>query len=223
MPFKRRRKRRVLFLERVRTKSTSYPKKKFTRERFIPPDGLTIVALKRCVIKMQVSLAVALRSKDFVLASKLIRNIHRSKLCHYWSVYRTISSKGSRSKGLSDKIRPGTNLQYQKLASDLWKIVKNPQNYKSTPLKRLWIPKPKGGLRPLSVPSYVDRALQHLYNLTLTVLHEEIAEQNSFGFRPYRSPGWVSKAITLAFWSRKGFGPPKYCIELDTDAALKML
>lgn len=47
------------------------------------------------------------------------------------------------------------------------------------------------------------------------MFHEEIAEPNSFGFRPFRSPGWAQKAVTLAIWSRKGYGPPKYALELD--------
>lgn len=46
-------------------------------------------------------------------------------------------------------------------------------------------------------------------------MQEESADVNSFGYRSYRSPSWANKATTLCFWSRKGFGPPKFVIEFD--------
>lgn len=70
-------------------------------------------------------------------------------------------------------------------------------------------------MRPLSVPSYLDRALQHLYLIVLDVFQEELSERNNYGFRPFRSPGWAAKAVTLHIWSRKKFLPPKFAIELD--------
>ncbi len=90
--------------------------------------------------------------------------------------------------------------------------MKEPNAYRATPLKRIWIPKPgRSELRSLSVPTYLDRSFQHLYNIVLNVLHKELAEERSFGFRPYRSPGWAAKAITLTCWKTI----PKYAIELD--------
>lgn len=104
---------------------------------------------------------------------------------------------------------------YTQLYQKLGEHVKNPEKYRSTPLKRIWLPKPNSTeLRPISVPSYIDRAILHLYLQIVEVFHEEIAENNSYGFRPFRSPGWAAKAVTLFVWSRKGFEPPKYAIEL---------
>jgi retron-type reverse transcriptase len=122
--------------------------------------------------------------------------------------------KGFRSKGFSETI-PSTNEDYGNLIKELWQIIKKPNLYKSKPLKRTLVPKPKGGLRPISVPTYIDRALQHLFRFGLDVVCEEYSDPNSFGFRPFRSPGWASKAVTLAFWSRKNFGPPSFAIEFD--------
>lgn len=161
-------------------------------------------------------LATAIRSGDTELTSKMINQLSRSKIAREWAVYRTISSQGSRTKGLRDKKRPVTNTDYQRLSNQLWQIVKDPNKYRATPLKRIYLDKPNNrGKRPISIPSYEDRAIQHLYNTILSVFHEEIAEPNSFGFRPFRSPGWAAKSVTLAFWSRKSFGHPRYCIELD--------
>ncbi len=48
-------------------------------------------------------------------------------------------------------------------------------------------------------------------------MQEETSDLNSFGFKTFRSPGGggAAKAVTLAFWTRKGFGIPKYAIEFD--------
>lgn len=161
-------------------------------------------------------LAVAIREKNTSLIRKQVAKMLRSSDCRYLAVYRTISAKGARTKGINDLYVPRTNAQYLNLYQNLWEIIKHPKQYKSSPLKRIWFPKPNStDLRPISVPSYIDRAIQHLHLMILEVFHEEIAERNSFGFRPFRSPGWAAKAITLFIWSRKGFKPPKYAIQLD--------
>lgn len=190
-------------------------KKTVRRERFISTTTPTISVLRQKILEMQSELALAIRSDNKDRAVKLIHSIPRSKLAREWAVYRTISSQGSRTPGINDSQRPITNRHYQNLVWHLWTIVRSPSHYKATPLKRIWLEKPSGGLRPISVPSYIDRCVQHLYLIILSVMHEEIAEPNSFGFRPFRSPGWAQKAVTLAAWSRKGFGPPKFAVELD--------
>lgn len=165
---------------------------------------------------MQMELAVAIREKNISLIKKQVARMLRSSDCRFLAVYRTISAKGARSKGINDLYIPKTNAQYLELYQKLWEIIKYPNKYKSKPLKRVWFPKPNPtDLRPISVPSYLDRAVQHLFLMVLEVFHEEMAERNSFGFRPFRSPGWAAKAITLFIWSRKGFKPPKFAIQLD--------
>ncbi len=47
--------------------------------------------------------------------------------------------------------------------------------------------------------------------------YENSADPRSFGFRRFRSPGWGVKAILLDFWSRKTWGFPKYCVQLDIE------
>lgn len=198
-------------------------KKKTKRENFKPPGKLTINELKTYTITLQSNLAMALRQGDNLSVIRLIKKIPRDKNCIAWAVYRTISSTGARSAGYNDMPKPRTQAGYDQLIHKVWNVVKYPHSYKATPLKRIYIPKPKGGLRPLSVPTYLDRAVQHLYLLILDVFQEETADPNSFGFRKFRSPGWASKAVTLTLWQRKTQGPPAFAVELDIAKCFDMI
>lgn len=208
--------RRALGMRFIGPQALFLGKKTNRRERFILPNGKSIVEMKNNVLKMQSELARVVREGNTPLIKPQIEKMLRNSDCRYYAVYRTISSSGAKSKGIKDIFRPTKVEHYYSLYQQLWEYVKHPEKYRSTPLKRIWLPKPNSTeLRPISVPSYIDRAIQHLYLLIVEVFHEEIAENNSYGFRPFRSPGWAAKAVTLFIWSRKGFQPPKYAIELD--------
>jgi retron-type reverse transcriptase len=190
-----------------------------SREIFTFPKNLKLGQVKYIVNQLQAKLAVALRSRETERIIASIRQITRSKICHAWAVYRTISSSGSRSPGYRDIPRPRTQETYNTLMHKIWLVVKKPLYYKAKPLRRIFFQKPNGGWRPISIPTYFDRAIQHLYLLILDVFQEETADQFSFGFRKFRSPGWAAKAITLAFWNRMNekSGPPAFALLIDIE------
>ncbi len=58
---------------------------------------------------------------------------------------------------------------------------------KTKPLRRIYIPKKDGSLRPFGIPVMLDRARQALWNLALIPVVETTSDPVSYGFRPYRS------------------------------------
>lgn len=55
---------------------------------------------------------------------------------------------------------------------------------RASPIKRVWIPKTNGKLRPLGIPTMEDRAKQCLVKMALEPEWESRFETNSYGFRP---------------------------------------
>ena len=136
---------------------------------------------EREVKRLQRRIAQAVREKRWGKVRVLCRILTRSQSAKWLAVRRVTTNKGARTPGV-DNILWKSPQQYWEAAQSLTR-----RGYRAQPLRRVYIVKRNGRLRPLGIPTMKDRAMQALYALALAPIVESRADPNSYGFRPYRS------------------------------------
>jgi RNA-directed DNA polymerase len=126
------------------------------------------------------------RRKARALQRLLVRSLSGKAL----AVRRVTENQGRRTPGVDHEIWSTPEAKSQAVLS------LRGRGYQPRPLRRVYIPKNNGKMRPLGIPTMKDRAMQALYLLALEPIAECTADRNSYGFRPKRS---VADAIEQCF------------------------
>ena len=133
------------------------------------------------VNRLQLRIAKAIKTGRYGKAKALQWLLTHSFYAKLLAVKRVTQNTGKRTPGV-DGVIWKTDKQKLEAAHNLRR-----SGYKAQPLRRKYIPKKNGKLRPLSIPTKTDRAQQALHLLGLIPIAEITADENSYGFRPKRS------------------------------------
>jgi RNA-directed DNA polymerase len=138
-------------------------------------------ALQQQVRRLQVRIAKAIKNGDHRRASALQWLLTHSRAAKLLAVRRVTTNQGAKTPGV-DNVTWRTDRQKLQATDNLKR-----HGYKPQPLRRIYIPKKNGKLRPLSIPTLHDRAMQSLHALALAPVAETLGDPNSYGFREGRS------------------------------------
>jgi len=104
-------------------------------------------------------------------------------------------NKGARTPGVDGQtIDDITSKQITKLC---WELAED--RYQPQPVRRQYIPKRNGKLRPLGIPASRDKVIQSGVALILNAIYEPVFRNCSHGFRPERSPITALRQVWSAY------------------------
>lgn len=137
--------------------------------------------VENTVRRLQLRIAKAIKQEHYNRAKALQWLLTHSFFAKLMAIKRVTHNRGKNTPGVDGII---WKTPKQKICAV--KALKR-KGYKSKPLRRIYIPKKNGKLRPLGIPCMTDRAQQALHLLALEPAAEILADKNSYGFRPKRS------------------------------------
>ncbi|GLS35202.1 hypothetical protein GCM10010869_07900 [Mesorhizobium tianshanense] len=125
-----------------------------------------------------------------------------------------LASSGARTPGIDgmDKRRMQAGLD-RHLADLRANLLKG--TYRPKPVKRIYIPKANGKLRPLGIPTLTDRIVQRAMLMAMEPIWESDFHRLSYGFRPERSVHHAVRTVKLQLQDGTDTARGRWIIEGD--------
>ena len=138
--------------------------------------------IHRNVRRLQVRIVKATKERRWGRVQALQRLLTHSYSGKVLAVRRVTENNGKATPGVDQEIWDTPEKKTQAVHA------LKPRGYRSQPLRRVYIPKSDGKtMRPLGIPTMIDRGQQALHLLVLDPVVETTADRNSYGFRQKRS------------------------------------
>ena len=134
----------------------------------------------RQVKKLQERIATAYYNDEFGKVTSLQNTLIHSFMAKALAVRVVTSNRGRNTPGVDGVLWVSSEEKYDAIHQ------LRRRGYKPLPLKRLYILKAGGKVRPLSIPTMKDRAMQTLYKFALEPIGWIAADPDSFAYLPGR-------------------------------------
>jgi len=148
---------------------------------------------------IQMAILSKMAQKPEVKFDKLFQKLYNNKL--WLMAYEQIAPKpGNMTAGVDGSTADGMSLE---LITGMIAELKA-SRYKPKPVRRIYIEKANGKLRPIGIPSFADKLLQTVVKLILEAIYEPTFSDASHGYRPDRSChtalAQVKKMTGIRWW-----------------------
>lgn len=158
--------------------------------------------------------------KDGVF-TRLYRYLLREDI--YYAAYQKLyANRGATTKGVDDDTADGFSEVY---VNALIQELKE-GTYRAKPVRREYIAKKNGKMRPLGIPSFRDKLLQEAVRMILEAIYEPVFNSKSHGFRPGKSCHTALRQISADFTGITWFieGDIKGCFDnIDHEVLIAIL
>lgn len=142
--------------------------------------------------------------------TKLFRYLLRSDI-YYMAFQNLYANNGAGTKGVNDDTADGFS---EDKVNQIIEALKN-GTYEPKPVRRTYIKKKNGKMRPLGLPTFTDKLVQDVIRMVLQAIYEPVFSDYSHGFRPGRSCHTALAQLKHEFIGAKWFveGDIKGCFD----------
>ena len=145
------------------------------------------------VKKLQMRIAKAVKENRVGKIKSLQWTLTHSFYAKAIAVKRVTENKGKRTPGVDGVCWISNEDKFNAI------FTLQRRGYQPQPLRRIYIPKKNGKLRPLGIPSFRDKLLQEVVRMILEAIYEPVFDSHSHGFRPGKSCHTALRQISSDF------------------------